>query len=642
MVKALPLLLPLFSALLILGFGRYIGKIGSIVFSVCNLALSSFLSCLLLLMSLQTGKTFFFILGTWFDFLGPLQVKWEFQFDSVTLVMITMVTFISMLVHIYSWSYMEFDPFLIRFIGLLSLFTFFMLVLLSSANFVQLFLGWEGIGICSYFLIGFWYTRIQANKSALKAMVVNRVGDIALLLGLGCCVYVFNSLDFSTIFLLAPLFADVTLVVWSYNLNVIELICFFLLLAAVGKSAQIGLHTWLPDAMEGPTPVSALIHAATMVTAGIFLVVRCSFLFEYAPESLLIITLLGALTALLAATSGLVQTDIKKVIAYSTCSQLGYMFYACGLSNYIGSIFHLINHAFFKALLFLSAGSVIHAFNNEQDMRKMGAAQPYNPITYISLLIGSLALIGFPFLDGFYSKDFILEFGLLTNKVYAVYFFSFVLVTLTAIITFVYSLRLLYLVFWSPSNSFRHIFSSMHESHWILLFPLIILVFGSLFFGYITKDWFIGSGSNLWNNSIYYFAKNISILDVENLLNFKLIILLIIFGSVLFSIVLISFFLQHYSYLIYQSNMFNFLVYKWYFDFVWNKIFIGSFNASYTLWLVLDKGILEFIQPISISHLLYKVNVSFYWSKNNYLVFYGYTSIVCFFTLYISFMVLVF
>jgi len=301
------------------------------------------------------------------------------------------------------------DPHLSRFLSYLSLFTFFMFILVTSDNFIQLFLGWEGVGLCSYLLINFWFTRIEANKAALKALLMNRIGDFGLLIGILLLFYFVRTVDFSVVFILAPYFMLKTFYILGHGFDIITCVCFCLFIGSIGKSAQLGLHTWLPSAMEGPTPVSALIHAATMVTAGVFLIIRCSPLFEYAPKTLLLIIIVGVITAIFAATIGLVQNDLKKVIAFSTTSQLGYMIFVCGLSCYDISFFHLINHAFFKALLFLSAGSVIHAMSGEQDMRKLGGLIKLLPVTYIMMLVGSLALAGFPYLSGFYSKDLILE-----------------------------------------------------------------------------------------------------------------------------------------------------------------------------------------------------------------------------------------
>ena len=555
-----------------------------------------------------SNKSIFYTVGTWISNIGLLTINWEFQFDLLSVSMLVTVSLISLLVHIYSWSYMENDPFIIRFICLLSIFTFFMFVLVTSSNFVQLFFGWEGIGACSYFLIGFWYTRVQANKSALKAIIINKIGDICLLIAISLIAFVFQSLDFSVVFPLISIFSTKTFFFFNLEINIIEFICFWLLLAAVGKSAQIGLHIWLPDAMEGPTPVSALIHAATMVTAGIFLIIKCSFIFEYAPLNLILILFIGSVTAIFAASAGLLQNDIKKIIAYSTCSQLGYMFYSCGLSNYIGSLFHLINHAFFKALLFLSAGSIIHAVSNEQDIRKMGSLQYYLPVSYISFLIGSFSLMGLPFLSGFYSKDFILETSFFYNFNFST--FTYIVTTLTATLTILYSVRLLYLVFIIKNNSFKIIYTSVKESSWFLLIPLIILSFFSIFSGYFMKDFFIGSGANTFSNTIYYLPKNFNLLDIENLDNLKI---LPVFFSFTFIIIFTFLYfyvfkIQKYSLIFYKSYLLHFLLHKWYFDYTYNLFAKYFFTYFYKMWITLDKGLLEILQPIAITSSISYIN----------------------------------
>jgi len=400
-------LLPLFGFFSGSLFGRYL------CWGVCYVTTLSVFSSLLLSLSLfyevvSSGVSYKLIMGSWIA-VDSLNIEWSFCFDSLTSIMLIVVTFISTLVHLYSTEYMEHDPHLPRFMSYLSLFTFFMLILITANNFLQMFVGWEGVGLSSYLLINFWFTRIQANKAAIKAMLVNRVGDFSLLLAIFSIYFVFNSLDYDTVFGLVPLMVDCKLIFGSLEIPALDLICIFLFIGAMGKSAQLGLHTWLPDAMEGPTPVSALIHAATMVTAGVFLVSRCSYLFEFSPIALNLVIFIGSATAFFASTTGLFQNDMKRVIAYSTCSQLGYMIFACGLSNYEVGIFHLSNHAFFKALLFLGAGSIIHAVADEQDMRKLGGLKRLLPFSYSIMLIGSLALMGFPFLTGFYSKDTILE-----------------------------------------------------------------------------------------------------------------------------------------------------------------------------------------------------------------------------------------
>lgn len=408
--------------------------------------------------------------------------------------MLLTVAVVSILVHIYSIGYMSNDPHIPRFMAYLSLFTFFMFILVSGNNYLQMFVGWEGVGLCSYLLIGFWHTRIEANKAAMKAIIVNRIGDVGFLLGIGAIYMVFHSVHFETVFALLPALANSTFILFNTELSSVNMICFLLFIGVMAKSAQIGLHTWLPDAMEGPTPVSALIHAATMVTAGVFLIIRSSPLFELAPKVLFFITVIGAITAFLAATIGLVQNDLKKVIAYSTCSQLGYMIFACGVSNYSVSLFHLVNHAFFKSLLFLGAGCVIHALGDEQDMRRMGSVAKFIPLTYIMMLIGSLSLVGFPFLTGFYSKEVILEVAYAKYSV--VGSFAYVLGILSVFFTAFYSIRLLLLTFMGHLKMPKTAISHVQDIPISMALPLIVLSLGSTFFGYFFKDMMIGLGTD--------------------------------------------------------------------------------------------------------------------------------------------------
>lgn len=371
--------------------GRWLGRKGANVFSTVCVFMCLFFSLIAFFEVGLCGVPCYMSVGTWISS-GALKISWGFLFDSLTTTMLVVITSISSLVHLYSIQYMEYDPHCPRFMSFLEIFTFFMIVLVTADNFVQMFLGWEGVGLASYLLINFWYTRLCANQAAIKALVVNRVGDLGLSLGIFSIFYLFGSVDYELVFSLASLYKDYNVHFLGFSINFLTLIGFFLLIGAVGKSAQLGLHTWLPDAMEGPTPVSALIHAATMVTAGVFLIVRCSPIIDLSSNILFLITIIGSSTAFFASIVGVFQNDIKRVIAYSTCSQLGYMVFACGLSYYNISMFHLVNHAFFKALLFLSAGSVIHALSNEQDMRRMGSLATNLPITYSAMLIGSLSL----------------------------------------------------------------------------------------------------------------------------------------------------------------------------------------------------------------------------------------------------------
>jgi NADH-quinone oxidoreductase subunit L len=430
-----------------------------------------------------------------------LEVNWGLQLDSLSLVMISVVTLISFLVHVYSVGYMKGDPGITRFMAYLSLFTFFMLSLVTAPNFLQLFFGWEGVGLCSYLLIGYWYDRENANAASIKAFLVNRVGDIGFVLGILTLFCLFGTLDFSGIFGLVEEHQNDTFLFLSHPCHGLTLACLLLFIGAMGKSAQIGLHTWLPDAMEGPTPVSALIHAATMVTAGVFLVVRISPLLEYAPFAREVITCVGAFTALMAATIACVQNDIKRIIAYSTCSQLGYMFMAAGLSAYGASLFHLTTHAFFKALLFLGAGSVIHAMSDEHNIQKMGGIWRYIPLTYAFMWVGSLALAGIPFFAGFYSKDIILNVSWASPLPVAG--IAFICGTSAALLTAFYSWRLLLLTFHGTPKANDAVMGHIHEAPLLMLIPLMVLGVGSVISGYALYSLFVGEGTSFWKEAIF-------------------------------------------------------------------------------------------------------------------------------------------
>ena len=582
--------------------GRFLGR-GVIYTTTLSILNSFFLSLILFYDVIKNGVIYKTNLLSWIT-VDTLKIDWCFCFDSLTSIMLIVVTFISTLVHLYSIEYMKNDPHLTRFMSYLSLFTFFMLILITANNFLQMFVGWEGVGLSSYLLINFWFTRIQANKAAIKAMLINRIGDFFLLLSLFVIFFVFNTLDYDIIFTIVPLFTEYTLAIDTFNICIIDLICLLLFLGAMGKSAQLGLHVWLPDAMEGPTPVSALIHAATMVTAGVFLIARCSFIFEFSPFVLNIITLVGATTAFFAATTGLFQNDIKRVIAYSTCSQLGYMIFACGLSSYEVGIFHLSNHAFFKALLFLAAGSIIHAVSDEQDMRKMGGLQKLLPFSYSAILIGSLALIGFPFLSGFYSKDVILEIAYSKFSIYGHY--AYILGSLSAFFTAFYSTRLLHLVFLANPNGNRMNIINAHEGSWQLTLPLFLLIFCSILIGYLTQDFFIGFGTSFWGNSLLILPQNYSIINIEFIdLIYKLIpFFLTVIGSLS-------------AYFLYTSSLFKFfkiknnktfkqfyyfITKKWYFDKIYNE-FLGQaiLNKAYFFsYKIIDRGLIENVGPYSI------------------------------------------
>ena len=543
---------------------------------------------------------------------GSFKLYWDFIFDSLTATMLVVVLTISTVVHIYSISYMSHDPHINRFMSYLSLFTFFMIVLVTANNYIQMFVGWEGVGLCSYLLINFWYTRIQANKAAIKAMLVNRVGDINIIFAIVTIFYVFKSVDYSTVFALAYNFVNSTISIFNYDISVLNLICIFIFIGAVGKSAQVGLHVWLPDAMEGPTPVSALIHAATMVTAGVFVICRSSFIFEYAPTALTIVTIIGAITAFYSASIGLVQNDLKKVIAYSTCSQLGYMVFACGISGYNVSMYHLANHAFFKALLFLSAGSVIHSMHDEQDMRKMGGLLKILPFTYAMFLIGSFALLGVPFLSGYYSKDLILELSFATYSVSG--HFAYILGTLAAFFTAFYSVRLLILTFITKTNAYKQVINKAHDAPLLLGLPLFILSIFSIFVGYFTKDMAVGLGSTFWGNSLNIIFENNNLIDAE-FLPFVIKILPIVSATLgLILACYIYTYLTKYLNNLINNNLFRniylFLNKKWFMDklyseVIYQKILFISYNPLYA---VFDKGIYNILGPRVLNDILEKLS----------------------------------
>jgi NADH-quinone oxidoreductase subunit L len=443
-------------------------------------------------------------LGNWLSS-GAFRVNWSLKVDVLTSIMLVLVTNVSALVHLYSIGYMHHDEHPQRFMAYLSLFTFFMLMLVTSDNLLQLFLGWEGVGLCSYLLIGFWYKKQSACNAAIKAFVVNRVGDLGLALGLFLLFVTYGSIQFDEIFAAVAANSIKTFTIFGHTFEAVTVICILLFIGAMGKSAQLGLHTWLPDAMEGPTPVSALIHAATMVTAGVFLVARMSPVFELSQTALMLVTVVGGLTAIFAATIAVTQNDIKKIIAYSTCSQLGYMFFACGVSAYSAGVFHLFTHGFFKALLFLGAGSVIHAMSNEQDIRKMGGIWKKIPFTYAMMLIGTLAITGFPFLSGYYSKDAILEAAFAAGE-HGKWFgeLAYWLGITAAALTAFYSWRLIFLTFHGKPRASHDVMHHVHESPAVMTIPLFLLSIGALFVGYIfsTKLHITGPELEFWNGAI--------------------------------------------------------------------------------------------------------------------------------------------
>jgi len=560
-------------------------------------------SCFIFYEVALVGNSCYIEFFSWFNS-ELLNFSWGFLFDTLTAVMLVVVTSISMCVHWYSTEYMATDPHLPRFMAYLSLFTFFMLLLITADNFFQLFLGWEGVGLCSYLLVNFWYGRLHANKAALKAVFVNRIGDMALALGIFLIYYVFKTLDYTTIFCLIPFSANYNIFIGGGEINVITLICLCFFIAATGKSAQVGLHTWLPDAMEGPTPVSALIHAATMVTAGIFLIVRCSPIFEYTSLITIFISISGAMTAFIAASIGLVQNDLKRVIAYSTCSQLGYMMIACGTSGYNIGIFHLTNHAFFKALLFLSAGAIIHAIADEQDMRKMGGLLNLLPLTYAMLLIGSLSLMGFPFLTGFYSKDLILEWTFSQFSINGL--FAYWLGSLSAFFTAFYSWRVICLTFLKTSKVSKIFFYQVHEIPLAMALPLGFLAIFSIFIGYFIKDMFVGFGTNFWGTAIFILPIHNLLMEAEFLpVSIKLFPVFLSLTGGLVAFVSYNFFFKFLFFFKLAAigrNCYIFLNRKWFFDKIYNYwlvqyVIVWGYRQTYQN---LDRGLFEFFGPTGI------------------------------------------
>lgn len=603
--------IPLFSTIITGFFGKLLTKEGTTRIASGSILITCLISYFLFYEVCYCDCPCYITLSPWI-IAGSFKLYWDFIFDSLTVIMLVVVLTISTVVHIYSISYMSHDPHINRFMSYLSLFTFFMIILVTANNYIQMFVGWEGVGLCSYLLINFWYTRIQANKAAIKAMLVNRVGDINIIFAIVTIFFVFKSVDYSTVFALAYNFINSTINIFNFNIPVLNLICIFIFIGAVGKSAQVGLHVWLPDAMEGPTPVSALIHAATMVTAGIFVICRSSFIFEYAPIALTLVTIIGAITTFYAASIGLVQNDLKKVIAYSTCSQLGYMIFACGISGYNISMYHLANHAFFKALLFLSAGSVIHAMHDEQDMRKMGGLLKILPFTYAMFLIGSFALLGFPFLSGYYSKDLILELSFATFTIPG--HFAYILGTLAAFFTAFYSIRLLILTFITKTNAYKQIINKAHDAPILLGLPLLILSIFSIFIGYFSKNMFVGLGSTFFGNSINILFENNQMIDAEFLpFVIKILPILSATSGLILACLLYTSLTKYLNSLI-NNNLFRsiylFLNKKWFVDklyseIIYQKILFISYNPLYS---VFDKGIYNILGPRLLTNLLEKIS----------------------------------
>ncbi len=594
--------LPLLGAAIAGFFGRLIGDRASQLVTCGAMVLSAAIAIPMFREVLEQSGPQVVPLATWIV-AGGVNVEWSLRLDTLSGVMLTAVSFISAAIHIYSIGYMAHDSDKPRFMSYLSLFTFFMLMLVASNNFVQLFFGWEGVGLCSYLLIGFWNDRASANAAAIKAFLVNRVGDFGFALGIFATFVIFGSLDFDTVFGKAPSAVGTTMNFLGWQVPSLTLACVLLFIGAMGKSAQLGLHTWLPDAMEGPTPVSALIHAATMVTAGVFMVCRLSPMFEYAPTALAVVGVIGGTTAIFAASIGMAQNDIKRVIAYSTCSQLGYMFFAAGVSAYAAAMFHLFTHAFFKSLLFLSAGSVIHAMSSEQDMRRMGGLWNKIPYTYAVMWVGSLALCGIPFFAGYFSKDMILSASWAAGT--AVGRYSYCLGTFTAFLTAFYSWRLLIMTFHGKPRMDEETAHHIHESPWVMLIPLFVLATGAIVTGFLFEHWFVGEGrSEFWKNSIFVLPQHDSIARAEEVS--ALVAYLPLVAAVL-GIAL--------AYLFYALEpgiptrlatrfraIYLFLLNKWYFDELYDRLFVRTaFTLGDGLWKGGDGAIIDGFGPDGIA-----------------------------------------
>lgn len=594
-------------------YGKSIGTYGSAVVSVFALLVCNFSSIYLFYEVCCLHTPCYLDLAYWLN-LDFMSIHYGFLYDSLTVTMLFVITSISLFAHIYSVDYMGSDAHFVRFISYLSLFTFCMLLLVTAGNLLQLFIGWEGVGICSYLLINFWFTRIQANKSALKAMLVNKISDLSLLLGIALVFWLFMSVDFNII--LSPILFSCAnnIMFFGFDLKVLQLICVLILIGAMGKSAQFGLHIWLPDAMEGPTPVSSLIHAATMVTAGVFLIVRVSPFFEIASNISLLIIFVGSVTIFFSSTVGIFQNDIKKVIAYSTCSQIGYMIFICGYAGYSIAMFHLFNHAFFKALLFLAAGSIIHANTSEQDLRRMGGLFKLIPVSYVSFLVGSVSLMGLPFLTGFYSKDLIAEIAYLFSREFcmvsdhSIFFVTalYWLAVTSIVLTSVYSVRLFSCIFLYEYNGFMSFVRYIHDLPIFMNLALSILVFLSIFVGFFAYDMMVGMGTDFWQNSLFVCYSY----DYEYIMNYTkcLPVLYSVYGMVLcllaYNVVPIYKCLYAFQTYYFLYNGMYFFNKKWYIDKIYNDYLVGfAFTVlSYSiLFRLFDKGVIELFGPLGLS-----------------------------------------
>ena len=624
-MEYLILFLPLASSVISGFFGKKLGNRNSQILSSSLIAISAILSILIFYKVLMQDYSSNKLIFNWISS-GNFHVNWSIYVDTLTSIMLVVVSLISSLIHFYSIGYMSHDPHKPRFMSYLSLFTFSMLALVTADNFLQLFFGWEGVGLCSYLLIGFWYKKPSANAAAIKAFIVNRVGDFGFAIGIFLIFFFYNTVNYSEVFLQTPQLIEKEVLFLGVQFNLVTLICLMLFIGAMGKSAQIFLHTWLPDAMEGPTPVSALIHAATMVTAGVFLIIRCSPMFEYSQVALNVISIVGMTTALFAASVALVQNDIKKIIAYSTCSQLGYMFFAAGIGAYHVAMFHLFTHAFFKALLFLGAGCIIHSFKDEQDIRLMGGVWKKIPFTYVLMLIGTLSLSGFPMLSGFYSKDAIIEFAYLKGT--SIGLSAATVGIFTALLTAIYSWRLIFKTFHGKYNNKDNKLSLVHESSLIMLTPCFLLAIGAIFTGYIFKETFIGTNNlQFWKSSIL-FLENFS--SEHPPLWFRILTPLIITLAIPVSYYLFVKDKNIINYLILKNNfLYNFLLNKWYFDELYDFVLVKPLKkVGLFFWKKGDINTIDRYGPDGLARFIKIVSDKAVNFQNGYLYHYAFVMLV--------------
>jgi NADH-quinone oxidoreductase subunit L len=628
-VPVAAIFLPLIASIIAGFFGRWISDRGAQLVTCVAVLASAVLAVIIYAQIALGGQSLTVDLFNWMD-TGDLQVEWALRFDTLSAVMVAVVTIVSSMVHVYSVGYMEHDHSIPRFMAYLSIFTFFMLMLVTADNFVQLFFGWEGVGLASYLLIGFWYDRPSANAAAIKAFVVNRIGDFGFALGIFAVYQLFGSLQFDTVFGAAAEVAKTNINFLGHMWPALTVTCILLFIGAMGKSAQLGLHTWLPDAMEGPTPVSALIHAATMVTAGVFMLARLSPLFEYSPTALAVVVVVGGTTAMFAATIGMAQNDIKRVIAYSTCSQLGYMFFAAGVSAYSAAMFHLMTHAFFKALLFLCAGSVIHAMSGEQDMRKMGGIRYLVPYTYILMWIGSLSLAGIWPFAGYYSKDTILEASYAAGTGVGLY--AYWLGVAVAFITAFYSFRLIFMTFHGKSHADHEVMHHAHESPPVMLWPLVVLAIGAVVAGFLGYNLFVGEGrTEFWRDAILVLPAHDTLAHVEELPFWvgKLPLAFGLFGIFTAWVAYIwQPWLPAWTARAFRPIYLLFLN-KWYFDEIYDFLIVRPLMAlGAGLWKKGDGGVIDGLGPDGLAATTRRLSVAASRLQTGYLYHYAFAMLI--------------